>query len=144
MTRLKLLLVPMSLLPAAWSVHAARFLPIVLHRRRQLVYAGEERRDLPHVSLGERLVPGGHAGIADAGANHVEEAPFRIIGWVKNEVRSRGIKRLAEWHRLTVESSVASGAIHGEDLNARDQILVRGRYGIIPAGRAPSSPRSDR
>src|ERR1035441_9319853 len=89
MTRPGLLVVAMSLLPAAWSVHAGGFLPIVLHRRRQLVYAGEERRDLPHVSLGERLVPGGHAGTADAGANHVEEAPFRIIGWVKNEVRSR-------------------------------------------------------
>src|ERR1039457_2357102 len=119
MTRPELLVVAMSLLPAAWSVHAGGFLPIVLHRRRQLVYAGEERRDLPHVSLGERLVPGGHAGIADAGANHVEEAPFRIIGWVKNEVRSRGIKRLAEWHRLTVEASRSEERRVGKECRSR-------------------------
>src|ERR1039457_920426 len=56
MTRPELLVVAMSLLPAGWSVHAGGFLPIVLHRRRQLVYAGAVRRDLHHTS--ERLPQG--------------------------------------------------------------------------------------
>src|ERR1039458_4998252 len=134
MTRPELLVVAMSLLPAAWSVHAGGFLPIVLPRRRQLVYAGEERRDLPHVSLGERLVPGGHAGIADAGANHVEDVPFRIIRWMKDEAWRRGIERFLKGRGLAADTAMAKRAIHGVDLQALDQILVRGGYGIVQAG----------
>src|SRR5208282_1951539 len=109
------LLVIVSFPLAGWSVHAAGFLPILLHRRRQLVYAGEERRDFPDVRLGERLVPGGHAGIADAGANHVEEVPFRIVRWVKNEIRRRRIERFFQGRGLAVDAAMAKRAIHDED-----------------------------
>ena len=43
-------------------------LPIFLHGRRKFVEVGEQHGDLPHVGLGESFIPGGHAGIANAGA----------------------------------------------------------------------------
>src|SRR5208337_361979 len=100
-----------SFLPTGWRVRPAGFLPIVLDRRRQLLYAGEERGELPNVRLRKRLVPGGHAGIADAGANCVKHVPFGIIEGVKDEARRRGIERFLQGRGLAVDAAMAKGAI---------------------------------
>src|SRR6266403_3130123 len=123
-----------SFLPAGWRAHHDRFLPIVLYGGRQFVYAGEECRKFPHVRLGERLVPGGHSGIADAGANCVKHVPFRIIGRMKDETWRRWIERFLQGRGLPVEAAMAKRAIHGVDLYPLDKVLIGRRHRIVEVG----------
>lgn len=111
--------------------------PIVLDGGRELVEAGEERRDLPHVLLGKSLVPTGHAGIADAGADGVEETPLRIVGGIGDETGSGRIERMREGSGFAVEASVAEGAVHGVELHAVFEILISGREWVGGARRMP-------
>src|SRR6202140_690492 len=129
-----LLVLVVSFLPAGWRAHRDRFLPIVLYGGRQFVYAGEERREFPHVRLRERLVPCGHASVADAGANCVKHVPFRIIGWVKDEAWRRRIERFLEGPGLAAEAAMGKRAIYCVDLYALDKILIGRRHGIVDVG----------
>ena len=59
--------------------------PVVLHVGWKLFEVGEQRGDLPHVLFAESFVPGGHAGVADAGADGVEDVPLGIVGRIGDE-----------------------------------------------------------
>src|SRR5271165_20607 len=122
---------------AGWGSHAAGFLPIFLYCGRQLVDASKKRGEFPHIRLGERLVPCGHAGVAHAGANGEEHVPFRIIERVKDEAWRRRIKGVFQDRRLAVDPAVAKRAIHGVKFQALDQVLVGRRDGIVETWRVP-------
>src|SRR5258708_7146145 len=61
-------------LPRGWR-SAEAGLPIVLHRWWEFIQVREQHRDLPHLGFGKSLIPGGHAGVANAGAHGVEGVP---------------------------------------------------------------------
>src|SRR5271169_3600384 len=87
--------------------------PIFLDGRREFIEVGEQHGDLPHVRFAQRLVPGGHAGVPNAGADGVEDVPLRVVGRVGDEIRWWGIKRSGQGRGFAIEASVAEGAVHG-------------------------------
>ncbi len=91
--------------------------------------------DLPHVLFGENALPGGHARIADAGADGIEDVPFGIVGRVGDEVGRGRIEIAGKRSRLAVETSVAESAVHGVELHAILKILVGGGERVVHAGR---------
>src|SRR6185369_1365351 len=103
-----------------------RFLPIVLHRRRKFLDARQEGRDFPHVRFTQSLVPGGHPGVADAGAHGVVNVPLGIVHGLDDQLRSWRVAGPPEVAGFVVEVAVTSGAVHGVDFHSVDQILVRG------------------
>src|SRR5450432_549919 len=103
--------------------------PIILHRGGQFLDARQEGGNFPHVLLTQSLVPGGHAGIANAGANGVVDMPLGIIQRIADELWGRRVKRALERIGLVVEPSVTKGAVHGVDFHSVDQIVVSRRHG---------------
>src|SRR5579862_8918277 len=87
-----------------WSRRTAKgLLPIILDRRRKLLDARQEGSHLPHIRFTQSLVPCGHSGIADAGANGVEDMPLGIIDGVDDQLRSRRVEGCPERAGLLVE-----------------------------------------
>src|SRR5215471_78896 len=93
-------------------------LQIVLDCGRELIHVGKEHRDFPHIVVGQSLIPGGHTGVTDSGANGVENVPLRIVGWIGNEIWWRRIEGRRESRGLVVEASVTERTIHRVELDA--------------------------
>ena len=99
--------------------------PIILYGGREFIEMGEEHGDLPHILFAESFVPGGHAGVTDAGAHGVEDVPLGVVGRVGDEIGRWRIERCGESGRFAVEASVTESAVHGVELHAVFQILIR-------------------
>src|SRR5579871_2303721 len=108
-------------------------LPIVLDSGWKFIHVREECGDLPHVLVGQGFVPGGHSGVANAGANRVIDVPLGIVGRIGDEVRRRRIEGSRERRGLAVEGSVAKSAIHGVELHAVFEIGIGRRERIADA-----------
>jgi hypothetical protein len=108
--------------------------PVFLGGGREFIEVGEQHGDLPHVLLAEGFVPGGHAGVTDAGADGIEDVPLGVVGCIGDQVWRRRVERHGERGGLAVEASVAQGAVHGVELHAVLKILIGGREGVVDAG----------
>src|SRR5690242_4434448 len=99
-------------------------LQVVLGAGRELIQVSEEHGYFPHVIAAECFVPGGHARVADASADGIEDVPIGIVRRIGNEIGWWWIEGCSERRRLPVESSVAESAIHGIELHAVFQVLI--------------------
>src|SRR6185369_9847994 len=106
------------------------FFPIVLHGRRQFFDAREEGSDFPHVLVAQGLVPCGHTGVADTGADGVVDMPLGIIQGMNNQLGRRRVEGTIERTGFVVEASVTQGAVHGVDFHSIDQVFVSRGHGI--------------
>src|SRR5206468_2670841 len=105
------------------------FLPVVLHGGGELFDAREERGNFPHFLFGKGFAPGGHAGVADAGAKGIVNVPLGIIHWMQDQLRNRRVKGFLERAWLVIETSMTPGTIHGVDFHSFNQVLVGGWNG---------------
>src|SRR4029077_672818 len=125
------------------SGDAEGVLPVILSGCWPLLHVRYEHGDFPDVLGAESLVPGGHAGVADAVANRIVVEPFRIIGRILNQLRWRRIERTGQGRRLLVERAVAARAVHRVDLHSIDQVFGRGQDGAVDASRMMIGGRID-
>src|SRR5579871_198765 len=110
-------------------------LPIFLNGWGKLVHVREEHRDLPHFVWSEGLIPGWHAGVANAGADCVEDVPLGIVRRIRYEIRRRRIERSDERRRLAIKTSMAEGAVHGVKLHAIFEVRIGRSERIVDTGR---------
>src|SRR5215472_18308362 len=115
-----MMFIPFLLFRFRWRAEV-RF-PVRLCSRGKLVQVSEEHGHFPHVIAAECLVPGGHARVADASADGVEDVPIGIVRRIGNEIRWWWIKGCSERRRFAVEASVAESAVHGIELYAILQV----------------------
>src|SRR5258708_23743260 len=76
-----------------WCGDVEGRLPVLLDGGWKVIEVGEQHGDLPHVPLGESFIPGGHAGVATAGAHSVYDVPLGIVGRIGGELRRLPAKR---------------------------------------------------
>src|SRR5689334_2071275 len=109
-------------------------LPVLLRSGRKLVQVSEEHGYFPHVIAAECLVPGGHARVADASADGIEDVPIGVVRRIGNEIRWWWIKGRCERRRFAIKSSVAESAVHGIELHAILQVLIGRHEWVADAG----------
>src|SRR5882762_4586600 len=133
-TALRQIVCNRSLATDRWlgSCRPSRFFPLILNRRRQLLDAAEEGRNLPDLLVGDRSFPGGHAGVADTVANGIGNMPLRIIERLENELRYWRIKARPKGAGFSIQPTVASGTIHCVELHTVDEIGIgRGNRVVV-------------
>src|ERR1700751_38361 len=108
--------------------------PVVLDGGWEFIHVREKHGDVPHILGRKSFVPGGHAGVTDAGANGVEDVPLGIVGRIRNKVRRRRVERGREGRGLSVETSMTERAIHGVELHAVFAVLVGGSERVADTG----------
>src|SRR5438270_205711 len=132
-----LMMVPLMRFAGWLRGYSKGFLPVIFGAGWQLLDAGQKGSHLPHILLTQSLAPGGHPGVADSGANGVEDVPLGIIQRLKNQLRRRRIETVLQRAAFFVKRSVTQGAAHGVDLHAIDQVYVGSGHGVIYARRMP-------
>ena len=81
-------------------------------------------------------MPGGHAGVANSGADGVVDVPFGIVERLADELRGAGVERPSDDTLLFIETAMTEGAVHRIELDAVDKIVVSRRKRIVHAGSA--------
>src|SRR5581483_2034074 len=107
----------------------------LLYCGRKLFHAADKHGHSPEIVIFDSFAPCGHATPADAVLDGKENAPFRIIKRMDDQLRSRRIKRTTEGGGLFVHAAVAASAVHNVKTHALNQMGVGGWHGAVDARR---------